>query len=143
MPFKKLKRVLTTIMCVLSIALSGTTDSNAADSQNRKKDRTYFFTAITQAPARIQGPVQTGEAVTWMCRGNVCTATRTGAAAYELSIGMCARLVRQVGPLVEYRNQKEVMRPDHLASCHKHGSIGAGVKEPLSVGQPHGAGGTR
>ncbi len=74
----------------------------------------YQYVARTEAPALRQGAVTAG-ALTWQCQGSACTISGPWPAPAAQA---CAQLAREVGRIVAYGRQGNMLDAAGLATCN-------------------------
>lgn len=74
----------------------------------------YQYIARTAAPAARQGAVTAGN-LTWQCQGSVCT---IGGPWTAPAAAACAQLAREVGRIVEYGRQGNMLNAAGLTTCN-------------------------
>jgi hypothetical protein len=75
----------------------------------------YQYVARTEAPAARQGTVTAGS-LTWQCQGSVCTISGPWVAPAPAA---CAQLAREIGRIVSYGREGNMLTSAGLARCNE------------------------
>lgn len=90
-----------------------------ATAGSRNKDKVYFYTVVTSSPVQKQGVVEVN-GIQWLCSGYQCKAIRTGHAARAPGIGLCSKLAREIGTIVQFGYPDRKLRPDQIEACNRY-----------------------